>query len=121
MAYEPTNPPTLPVFAPTTNPIDTYYIKTLTFRLMPGEPSQTVADVEWLEGFTDGAGQFIVAPTGATSSDPGGLKTATLQGAPLIAAMNAPVTPGMSIYDNVRTALWDLMEQEGLIPPGTVT
>lgn len=110
MPYNPTNPPTEPVYAPATKPIDTYYFTTVRIDLQPANPAETVIHVEWNEGFMDG-GNFVASTR----------KVADLSGPTLLAAMNQPVTPGSTHYDDFRNALWDYMEAEGLIPPGSVT
>jgi hypothetical protein len=119
MPFEPTFPPTAPVFAPTTRPVDMYYMQVVNTRLKSGDPSAIEIDVEWFEGFDDG-GMFVVAPDSDTVGG-GGRKSAMLSGPTLVAAMNQLVTPGKSHYDDFRDALWTYMMDQGLIPPGTIT
>jgi hypothetical protein len=118
MPYQPTNPPTVAAFVPSPHAVDTFYMRSVNIRLVPGDLAAVEIDVEWAEGFMDG-GAFYIAPQ--ADGVLGGIKQATLSGPTLVAAMNAPVVPGKTHYDDFRDALWTYMMNQDLIPPGTIT
>lgn len=110
MAFNPDNPETKPVYTPDTRKVDTFFVTSVTISLSPTDELATTIHVEWLEGFMDGS-----SFTGSER------KTADLSGLDLLKAMNEPVNPALSHYDDFRNALWAFMQQQGIIPPGKVT
>jgi len=111
MAFEPTNPETVSVPVTTTEPklINVHIIDNFKVTLEANNLAATTLTVQWSKGYKNDQ-IFVATETTIT----------TYQGANLLAKLATIVTPNMSYYDNIKAAIWDLMQIEGTLPSGTI-
>lgn len=93
---------------PVAQGLNKLHILRMDIQLVPGDPDATKVDVRWAEGYMDG-----------DDYKPVKLHSDLLSGED-VAAKLAELTTGGSIYGEVKTALWDLLQSRGLVGSGTV-
>jgi hypothetical protein len=105
-------PDTVPVKVEsvTDKTIDSYYIKTITISLAPGNSAAIVFNVVWSKGYTD-QGKFTAIES----------TTSMLSGSSLLTKMSEQVVNGLSHYDDFKKAIWELLQSEGIVPPGVIS
>lgn len=84
------------------------HIMRLDIQLVPGDAAATVVDVTWAEGYMDGDNYKPVKQ-----------HTENLRGED-VANKLAELTTGGSVYGEVKTAVWDLLQNRNLVGSGTV-
>lgn len=111
MSYEPTDPETVPVPVTTieSKVIGIFFIDNFKVELSATDINQTTLTVQWSKGYMDG--QIFVATETTISA---------YKGPNLIAKLNELVTSNVSHYENIKIAIWELMEAEGTLPPGSI-
>jgi hypothetical protein len=110
MPFVPDAPETVAVPVPIDKVIDTYQIEEITIRMPPNARDHASLQLKWSKGYVE-KGQYIEADS----------KWFSIEGGPLLEAMAAPVEPGLSHYADLRNALWQFLQAQGAVPPGTVT
>jgi hypothetical protein len=110
MPLNPDSPAQRDVAGPTVQKnLDVSHIHELTIILTPDDQSDTRLRVVWSEGYMED-GKYV----------PVNRMTKNLSGDAVVAAIGANTTGG-SIYGEVKTALWALLQSQGLAPSGNIT
>jgi hypothetical protein len=109
MSFTPTKPVEAPVPGPQVDrKLDKLHILRLDIQLRPGQQTGTVVEVTWVEGFMEGENYKW-------------LRTRHERiGGEALDAKLAAVTTGGSLYEEVRKAVWSLLQELGHIGAGTV-
>jgi len=109
MSFTPDSPLTAEIPAPPVEQgLNKLHILRLDIQLVPGSATGSVVDVTWAEGFMDGA-----------TFKPVRTHNEKFTGAALDAKL-AELTTGGSIYGEVKTAVWELLQAGGHIGSGTI-
>ena len=110
MPLQPTTPENKSVPSTVSKDVTHFHITNLNIKVDPNDAAATTASVVWQEGYMDGE-TFV--PTESNS--------ALLSGSALLDKV-AGITDGTSsIYDNVKEAVWALLQDESLVAAGSVT
>lgn len=109
MSFTPTKPVAAPVPAPQVDKkLDKLHILRLDIQLRPGQQTGTIVEVTWAEGFMEGE-KYVCVRT----------RHERLGGEVLDAKL-ASVTTGVPLYEEVRKAVWELLQELGHIGTGTI-
>lgn len=109
MPFTPSTPEVkdnVPVTTVQSKTLDTYHIDSLKFDLSPVRCS-----VQWSVGYNDGQGNYVPVTKNQTR----------LQGAEFLAAMNGMPTAGKTRYEDTKAAIWELLQAQEVVGPGSIT
>lgn len=109
MPFVPQNPEVKKVQTTATKTVDTFHIHNLHINLNPNNPLQHSITVKWSEGYVE-SGVYIPAEH----------HTDFMIGMPVVSGMITPVTEGRSRYDEIKIAVWTMMQEHGFIPEGDI-
>jgi hypothetical protein len=113
MAFTPTTPTSGKIRQPDADQaLNTFHILSIDFALMPGEPTKTKMKLKWSEGYMDGETYVPV-------NHKQGFWDAE-EDSDLVDALNA-VTTGGTMYNEVKSALWDFLQTKGEIGEGSIS
>ena len=110
MSYVPDSPNTQDIPGPTVEQgLNKLHIMRMDIQLVPGDQDATKVDITWAEGYMDGD-DFV----------PVTRHTELLAGQD-VADKLAEATTGGSIYGEVKTAVWELLQARELVGSGTIS
>jgi hypothetical protein len=113
MAFTPTTPTDGTIPQPdAAQSLTTFHIHDLRFKLTPTDPAKTKVSIDWSEGYMDGATYVPV------KYKRGGWDSA--EDSDLLDAINA-VTTGGTMYNELKTSLWDFLQTKNAIGDGSIT
>ena len=110
MPLEPTTPESKPVQTTENKDITHFHVTDLNIHIDPNDAAATSVDVTWAEGYMEST-IFVVTKTNhAHLAGPGVITKIT------------EVTDGVStVYDEVKSRVWEMLQDEGLVPAGDIT
>lgn len=116
MPYTPDSPPVGQIPQPTVNQnLNKFHVLNMDITLVPGDQNATKITVTWAEGYDD-SGFKPVKTKRHTFDGSKGDADAT----ELIAKL-AKTTTGGSVYGEVKTAVWELLQARNLVGSGTIS
>ena len=110
MPFTPSTPEVkddVPVTTVQSKTLDVYHIDSLKFDL--GPPVRCT--VQWSVGYNDDQGNYV----------PVTKNQARLQGTEFLAKLNGQPTTGKTRYEDVKAAIWELLQAQGAVGPGSIT
>lgn len=110
MPLEPTNPQTASVTTVTSKSITHFQVTHLHIRIDPNDASDTKVEVHWSEGYMSGE-SFVAVRN----------KSEVLSGPDVISKINETTDGVSSVYDEVKTRVWEMLQAEGFVPEGSIT
>lgn len=110
MPLTPTNPENEQVPSTVAKDIDTLHVTGLNIMINPNDATATTVDVQWSEGYMDGDTFVLVRR-----------KQAMLSGPDVISKINETTDGVSTVYQEVKTRVWAMLQAEGLVPAGSVS
>jgi hypothetical protein len=98
------------VVTPTPQDLDELHVHELHIVLVPNDPSATRVRVKWSEGYDD-SGTYR----------PHEIRSDTFEGGNLVTEMTASCDAANDRFEEIKKAVWSLLQAEGKVGAGTVS
>ena len=109
MPFAPDSPDSIPIAPPTQQVLDKLHITMICINIDPSDASVTSADVDWWEGYDEGA-TFVKVRKHSLKCE----------GAAFLTKMAEATNNGESFYDAVKRGFWEYLQSQGKVPAGTI-